>query len=512
MPDEPFDLSPLEPDEDELPQRPAPAPGALSPGRARELRAQQGAAAGADLPVPARAPAPGSFLLDDVDDVPAPDEPPRPWWPMFWRVGAVYLLLYCLPFPLEQLFGGGDGSGGHNAVVDAAQSVRAGWDDGKRAVVAWFAQLVTGEELTVFTNGSGDTSYDWFAALATMLVALFVGALWHLLRRPREPGPRARDLLRVYARYWLGAWLIFYGLHKAIPLQFGTLRPSQLLATYGESSPMNLLWTFMAASPAYTMFVGVAELLAGVLLLWRSTALLGALMAAAVLVNVAMLNLCYDVPVKLFSLHLLAVAVLLSARDLGRLVDMFVRNRGAAPVSLWPWPEAGWVRWPVLVLKVLFVAWLLYVPTSSNISALLDRLEPQEAPSGTWAVETFTRGDEEVAPFTEPERWRRIDISIGERFSRAHVVRADGGATSYVIAVDAAAGTMTWSPIAGPEEQAPPPFDVSWSQSDPKHLQIRGAIGGAQVVVDCALVDPAAFPLTTRGFRWVSERPFNQHR
>jgi hypothetical protein len=67
---------------------------------------------------------------------------------------------------------------------------------------------------------------------------------------------------------------------------------------------MGLLWTFMGASAAYTIFTGLGELVGGLLLTTRRTALAGALVSAAVMTHVAVLNFCYDVPVKLFSMVL----------------------------------------------------------------------------------------------------------------------------------------------------------------------------------------------------------------
>jgi hypothetical protein len=45
---------------------------------------------------------------------------------------------------------------------------------------------------------------------------------------------------------------------------------------------MGLLWTFMGASEPYTMFVGFAEMIAGILLFPRKTSTLGALMSVGV--------------------------------------------------------------------------------------------------------------------------------------------------------------------------------------------------------------------------------------
>lgn len=86
---------------------------------------------------------------------------------------------------------------------------------------------------------------------------------------------------------------------------------------------MGLLWTFMGASMAYTIFAGSAEALA-VLLFIPRLATLGGLAAMAVLTNVFMLNMCYDVPVKLYSFNLLMMAMFLVAPNVRRLVGLLV--------------------------------------------------------------------------------------------------------------------------------------------------------------------------------------------
>ena len=67
----------------------------------------------------------------------------------------------------------------------------------------------------------------------------------------------------------------------------------------------------------------------GTLRYFRRTTTLGALIVAFVMTNVVMLNFCYDVPVKLFSLHILAFALFLVAPDAKRLVTFFLSPRTA---------------------------------------------------------------------------------------------------------------------------------------------------------------------------------------
>src|SRR5437899_1852931 len=85
------------------------------------------------------------------------------------------------------------------------------------------------------------------------------------------------------------------------------------------------------ASPAYETFTGSVEMLGGILLFVPRLSTLGALVSAAAMTNVFILNMCYDVPVKIYSFQLLAMSVLLLMPELRRLADIFVFNRAAEP-------------------------------------------------------------------------------------------------------------------------------------------------------------------------------------
>ena len=139
-------------------------------------------------------------------------------------------------------------------------------------------------------------------------------ALWSLAARKSSGHPTLHAWLRLYLRLGLGAAMVGYGVAKLLTGQFAaTPSFAELLRTYGDSSPMGLLWTFMAASRPYVLFAGLTEVLGGALLFAPSLATLGALICAASLTNVLMLNMSYDVPVKLYSFHLLLKAVFLLA-------------------------------------------------------------------------------------------------------------------------------------------------------------------------------------------------------
>lgn len=64
----------------------------------------------------------------------------------------------------------------------------------------------------------------------------------------------------------------------------------------------------MGYSRTYTIFAGAGEVIGGVLLFFRRTTTLGALILCGVLANVVALNFSYGIPVKIFSSLLLLLA------------------------------------------------------------------------------------------------------------------------------------------------------------------------------------------------------------
>jgi hypothetical protein len=183
-------------------------------------------------------------------------------------------------------------------------------------------------------TGSGDTLAAYISQVVVLILAFAAGFTWSLLDRHRTSYIRLHGWLKVLARYALAFTLLAYAFAKLLPIQFPHLQNSRLAESYGQSSPMGLLWRFMGFSPAYTAFAGFSELLPAIFLFFRRTALLGSLLSFVVMLNIVMLNFCYDVPVKLYSLNLLALATFLIAPEARRLSRIFLLNALVQPSDL----------------------------------------------------------------------------------------------------------------------------------------------------------------------------------
>ena len=224
---------------------------------------------------------------------------PNGWLQRFiFQFLAVYLTLFNLPFPLSFNFG--------ETWADRAYANL--W----QAIVPWVSQhfLQIGRvSLPDFINS--DSKGGWVRVLCCLVFSIAGAVVWAWFDPHRRHDCRIHQLVKAYVRYVLGAAMLTYGVSKMVQKQFPFPDLSRLQMTYAESSPIMLLWTFMGYGTAYSVFGGAAEVLGGILLLIRRTTTLGALIVMAVMTNVVMINLCYDVQVKLYSIHLLLFAVVL---------------------------------------------------------------------------------------------------------------------------------------------------------------------------------------------------------
>jgi hypothetical protein len=77
------------------------------------------------------------------------------------------------------------------------------------------------------------------------------------------------------------------------------------------------------------------------------------------MIQVFMLNMTYDVPVKLFAFHLILLACFLLAPDLPRLVSVLFMNRATAPSPQMQLFRAVRANRIVLAAQIVLALWLV---------------------------------------------------------------------------------------------------------------------------------------------------------
>jgi len=368
----------------------------------------------------------------------------------------------------------------------------------------WMGALLFGESYNVFNpdTGSGDTSYKYAQAVVFLMLALIATVVWSVIDRDRPGYRKLPVILTTLVRYYLAATLISYGVVKIFPLQFPVPQGMMLSRTYGESSPMGLLWTFMGASRLYSAFTGTGELVAGILLLFRSTRLIGAVLSTFVFIHVFVLNLAYDVPVKLFSFHLLLLSVFLAAPLAGNTIKLVGTDEPPLAETMFPrwYPEK--VRWFLIAVKGILILLILVQPA---YDAFLRDQELRAAAAsssqpeiyGIYTISRFTRNNEPVQDGGLP-RWKELKLAA----SGIEVVYGDGATVQWLSSIRSKKLRMASKDLGTYGE-----FDLVMEGDK---LSLTGKLNEDSLRIEARQTGRYQAPLLDRGFHWVNEEPYNR--
>src|SRR6476646_742797 len=356
--------------------------------------------------------------------------------------------------------------------------------------------------VTIFSNGSGDTTYDYVKLFPQIAIAVFATLAWSILDRRRPNYRVLHQWFVLLMRIALGATMVSYGAVKVFKSQFPDPSLARLMQRYGDSSPMGLLWTFMGASKTYTVFAGGVEVLGGLLLFIPRLTTLGALVSMGALANIFMLNMSYDVPVKLYSFHLLLMAAALAGPDLHRLADFFLFHRSVQLPLYSPMLRRKWARWTLRGAQVLLIGYYSVISFVHAYQAFTGyNIKPPLY--GLWSVEEFSI-DHQVVPVSamDPARWYRFIIDNPFEISLQSI---DGARDRFRSKIDMAGKKITLTKRDNPVQASV--FSFTQQQNDA--MSLEGSMDGKQINVNLHRVQEPAFLLNTRGFHWINEYPYN---
>lgn len=287
--------------------------------------------------------------------------------------------------------------------------------------------LTRGRSVEITRSAGGDMLWMWCFQLGWIAVALPITALWTVMDRRR---PNYRSLaasLLVFARFGLALVMIFYGWGKVIPVQMGYMPlPEHQLQLTGDTSLFNTLWGFVGASEAYSVSIGLIELLSGLLLLWNRTWVLGALGSVISTAQVFLLNMTYDVPVKLVAAQLFLVAIAITCPFWPNLVRVVFNRGGTRPVELWSplWADKRWLRRAGVIAKFGIAAMLLTITGVGGVMAYIGYHTPSSTLDGVWRATSFTvDGHEATLNQATPQPWVNVAITDRNKVRQLGVVR-----------------------------------------------------------------------------------------
>ena len=435
-----------------------------------------------------------------VESVPADVSYPR--WSVLTRIGFRFCFAYFLLFCLS------------NQIISSVLLIPMVYVPGFgtlppiRAVVFWVgAHLFRMNLPLVYTgSGSGDKRYDWVLVFCLLVIAAVATVLWSVLDHRRNDYRKLHKWFLLFLRICLGGQMLVYGFIKFFPLQMPYPNLARLVEHFGDFSPMGVLWSFVGASPAYETVVGCAELLGGVLLMFPRTVTLGALVCLADMAQIFLLNMTYDVPVKLLSLHLIMVSLLLLGPEMDRLTNFFLLNKPVEPSS--PAPLFSCRRAQRITAGVIAFLWIWLAANNAwNTWRSWQRFGPgaaQKSPLyGIWDIEDYTlEGKPQPLLVTNAQEWRGIVFDY-PKYAEVQLMDDSRG---FDVALNQQTHTVTLSPRGTKGWQA----RFSYTRPAFDRLTLDGTMGTQHASFHLRRVDEKKFMLETRGFHWVQDYPFGR--
>jgi uncharacterized membrane protein YphA (DoxX/SURF4 family) len=415
-----------------------------------------------------------------------------------FRFSLVYLGLYCFATQIiTSLFSATQGADIPDPATD--------WP--LRPVVFWTAAHLfhVAAPLSFGGNsGSGDCMFGWVLAFCLLIIAVPATVIWSVLDRNAENYPRLSKWFRLFIRFALAGQMLNYGVAKVLPVQMPYPSLTALLQPFGTFSPMGVLWSSIGASPAYETFAGCAEVAGGLLLIVPRTATFGALICLADMIQVFMLNMTYDVPVKLFAFHLILMSCFLIAPDLPRLVNVLFLNRATVPSRQTQLFRGFRANRIALAAQALLGLWLVGMNFYSVWGdwKVFGGGRAHSAFEGIWEIRQMTIDDRANLPAIDSSGgWRRVIFDFP---SQVVFQKADDSFAYYRAAVTdrtitlAKAGDKNWKAN----------FSLQHPLRD--QLILDGRMDNHAVHMELQPIDRKKLRLIERGFHWIQDLPFNR--
>jgi hypothetical protein len=422
-------------------------------------------------------------------------------WPILGRIGFrvafCYLLLYAFSSTNANLL----------YILPKLGAMIASWLSlATLDPATWLAHHlfhITGVGAQIHATGSGDTAINWIAIGVMLAYSLAAALIWSLFAR-RHEYRTAAAWLRFLIRLTLVLAMANYGFSKLFPLQMAPPSLAVLNEPVGSVSPMTLLWTLIGFNPIYEAVCGAIEVVAATLLFFRRTALAGAILTFFVMGNVLLYNLFFDVPVKIYSAHLVLFSLVIIAPELRSLWDFFWRHQPSAPSTpTVPATQRRGVRIAIYVVEVFLILMVLAsIPSQyQSFARAQASLHHPQPFTGEWRVQghaapgaVITSGGRPMTNlFIEPNGRATLRDDTGVLW-RAGIYINDKN-SNFALYRDSEA-----------------PLVYTFQQPDPMHLILRlsanDAATGALYLERVPL--PERYPLLERGFHLVNEWPLER--
>jgi len=217
----------------------------------------------------------------------------------------------------------------------------------------WYSKAISSKTVFAFLNNltgyrpnfyslqtpSGRWGIGAYATWGVALIVALLGAsIWTFIARKskRTNYNTLYYWLRVAVRYRIAIGIIAFGFLKLYPMQMPDPSISNLDTNFGDYNTYKIYWQIVGVSIWYEIVLGLVEIVAGVLLFFRGTVAIGAVLVAGVLYNIAHANFAYDGGVHVYSSFFVLLSLFLLIQYVPNLWRLLILKKEVSPNYYYP--------------------------------------------------------------------------------------------------------------------------------------------------------------------------------
>lgn len=288
---------------------------------------------------------------------------------------------------------------------DKLERILASFLGGALAALALYLFFVNTEELwsLLVALDYDQDKVDLIAIAGSAVVALLLTIFLESKKARPANSEKLHYWFQAIIRYFLAYVFLIYGFAKVFHNQFYSFS-STLDMPLGEITGLTLTWRFFGYSYAYTLFVASSQIIGSILLFYRRTTTLGAVLLLPVISNIVFVNFTHNIPVRLYSAIYLMMVLYLLFGDIKRLKALFWDNR-----------TFGGRAFPIfskrrlrLLVKYFVIIIFFTIAVSENYYYYVTAQRITTPLYGVWEVEDYQVNGVSRAADADPSVWKKV--------------------------------------------------------------------------------------------------------
>lgn len=410
----------------------------------------------------------------------------------FWRFVLLFLVFYTIPANISY------------GIIDTLPlSLQSVWD----TPIIWLGETLFGWEFNTDNLIRGfDSKHELCKNILCILLAIIGSLSWIFIdnRLKRNYKDTLKTFTQTVLRYHLAIILLQYGLSKVVTLQFGIIGINTMETTVGEVTPMDLMYYFLSYSKTITMFSGWLEVIGALLLLFRKTTFLGAIILFGVMANVVLMNISYNFTVTLYAIQILLLILILLSSQLINLYKYVLLGKNATPETYQSLFKDTRFYKTSLVLKVVLLFTVGYLTTTTFKGLIKEYvINTTDWFTSKHTIETFVLNNDtlNLENAENPKLWKEVIFNGYSYYPDSfEITHNDTLQKRFKFKVDSIKHVIEYTPFFEEEEHWK---SIHYRKTTAKEYIFEGIYEGDTIYMKTKAKRPEDYRLLKQKGRWL---------